>query len=76
MDRKETLPPLPEVDSPPMSPKKQLRPIKTMDSYNSQDGRSVDEIRTLIKNVLQNNYQAFEGVRLKKNCIIYSRLAQ
>ena len=76
MDRKETLPPLPEVDSPPMSPKKQLRPIKTMDSYNSQDGRSVDEIRALIKNVLQNNYQAFEGVRLKKNYIIYSRLAQ
>lgn len=60
VDRKESLPPLPEIDSPPMSPKKQLRPIKTMDSYNSQEGRSVEELKSLIKSVLQNNYQAFE----------------
>lgn len=64
LDRKETLPPLPEIDSSPMSPKKQLRPIKTMDSYNSQEGRSVEELKTLIKKVLQNNYQAFEEVKL------------
>ncbi|KAL9978672.1 hypothetical protein ACROYT_G016217 [Oculina patagonica] len=60
MDRKESLPPLPEIDSPPMSPRKQLRPIKTMDSYNSQEGRSVEELKALIKKVLQSNYQAFE----------------
>lgn len=47
-----------------MSPRKQLRPIKSMDSYNSQEGRSVEELKTLIKKVLQNNYQAFEEVRL------------
>ena len=64
MDRKESLPPLPEIDSPPMSPKKQLRPIKTMDSYNSQEGRSVEELKSLIKSVLQDNYQAFEEVKL------------
>ena len=66
MDRKEVLPPLPEIDSPPMSPKKQLRPIKTMDSYNSQEGRSVEELKVLIKKVLQSNYQAFEEVRFAK----------
>ena len=66
MDRKEVLPPLPEIDSPPMSPKKQLRPIKTMDSYNSQEGRSVEELKVLIKKVLQSNYQAFEEVRFEK----------
>ena len=66
MDRKEALPTLPEIDSPPMSPKKQFRPMKTMDSYNSQEGRSVEELKALIKSVLQHNYQAFEEVRLKK----------
>lgn len=71
VDRKESLPPLPEIDSPPMSPKKQLRPIKTMDSYNSQEGRGVEELRALIKKVLQNNYQAFEEVRLAK---LYQRI--
>ncbi|XP_027051808.1 EF-hand calcium-binding domain-containing protein 6-like [Pocillopora damicornis] len=60
MDRKEALPTLPEIDSPPMSPKKQFRPMKTMDSYNSQEGRSVEELKALIKSVLQHNYQAFE----------------
>lgn len=60
VDRKETLPPLPEIDSPPMSPRKQLRPIKTKDSYDSQDGRSVEELKAVIKKVLQNNFQAFE----------------
>lgn len=60
MDRRDTLPPLPERDSPPMSPRKQLRPIKTMDSYNSQEGRSVEELKVIIKKVLENNYQAFE----------------
>jgi len=60
VDRKETLPPLPEIDSPPMSPRKQLRPIKTKDSYDSQDGRSVEELKSVIKKVLQNNFQAFE----------------
>ena len=35
-----------------------------MDSYNSQEGRSVEELKALIKKVLQNNYQAFEEVRL------------
>ncbi|XP_015764161.1 PREDICTED: EF-hand calcium-binding domain-containing protein 6-like [Acropora digitifera] len=63
VDRKETLPPLPEIDSPPMSPRKQLRPIKTKDSYDSQDGRSVEELKSVIKKVLQNNFQAFEEVR-------------
>ena len=33
-----------------------------MDSYNSQEGRSVEELKSLIKSVLQNNYQAFEEV--------------
>lgn len=60
MDRREALPTLPEIDSPPMSPKKQFRPMKTMDSYNSQEGRSVDELKALIKSLLQHNYQAFE----------------
>lgn len=60
MDRKEALPTLPEIDSPPMSPKKQFRPMKTMDSYNSQEGRNVEELKALIKSVLQHNYQAFE----------------
>lgn len=60
MDRKEALPTLPEIGSPPMSPKKQFRPMKTMDSYNSQEGRSVEELKALIKSVLQHNYQAFE----------------
>lgn len=60
MDRKEALPTLPEIDSPPMSPKKQFRPMKTMDSYSSQEGRSVEELKALIKSVLQHNYQAFE----------------
>ena len=63
MDRKETLPPLPEMDSPPMSPRKSLRPIKTVDSYDSQEGRSVEELKTIIKRILQNNFQAFEEVR-------------
>lgn len=45
-----------------MSPRKQLRPIKTMDSYNSQEGRSVEELKVIIKKVLENNYQAFEEV--------------
>ena len=40
--------------------------MKTMDSYNSQEGRSVEELKALIKSVLQHNYQAFEEVRLKK----------
>ena len=62
MDRRDTLPPLPERDSPPMSPRKQLRPIKTIDSYNSQEGRSVEELKVIIKKVLKNNYQAFEEV--------------
>ena len=62
MDRRDTLPPLPERDNPPMSPRKQLRPIKTMDSYNSQEGRSVEELKVIIKKVLENNYQAFEEV--------------
>ena len=35
-----------------------------MDSYNSQEGRSVEELKALIKKVLQNNYQAFEEVKL------------
>lgn len=76
MDRKEALPTLPEIDSPPMSPKKQFRPMKTMDSYNSQEGRSVEELKALIKSVLQHNYQAFEEVRLKKNGTIERRLLQ
>ena len=46
-----------------MSPRKQLRPIKTKDSYDSQDGRSVEELKAVIKKVLQNNFQAFEEVR-------------
>lgn len=46
--------------------------MKTMDSYNSQEGRSVEELKALIKSVLQHNYQAFEGVRLKK--IMYNRM--
>ena len=62
MDRRDTLPPLPERDSPPMSPRKQLRPIKTIDSYDSQEGRSVEELKVIIKKVLKNNYQAFEEV--------------
>ena len=35
-----------------------------MDSYNSQEGRSVEELKALIKKVLQNNFQAFEEVKL------------
>ena len=73
MDRKETLPPLPEIDSPPMSPRKQLRPIKTMDSYNSQEGRDVEELKLIIKKVLQNNYQAFEQVSFVT--ILYKRVS-
>ena len=33
-----------------------------MDSYNSQEGRSVEELKVIIKKVLENNYQAFEEV--------------
>ena len=72
MDRKEALPPLPEIDSPPMSPRKQLRPIKTVDSYNSQEGRDVEELKFIIKKVLQNNYQAFEAVSFVT--ILYKRV--
>ena len=50
--------------------------MKTMDSYNSQEGRSVEELKALIKSVLQHNYQAFEEVRLKKNGKIERRLLQ
>lgn len=70
MDRKETLPPLPEMDSPPMSPRKQLRPIKAADSQNSQQGRSVDELKELIRKKLQNNYQAFEEVNFVSFCYV------
>lgn len=70
MDRKETLPPLPEMDSPPMSPRKQLRPIKAADSQNSQQGRSVDELKDLIRKKLQNNYQAFEEVNFVSFCYV------
>ena len=59
-DRKEYLPPLPE--SPPLSPRKQTRPIKTVDSYDSQEGRNVQELTALIKKLLRNSYQAFEEV--------------
>jgi len=76
MDRKETLPPLPEKDSPPMSPRKQLRPIKSMDSYNSQEGRSVEELKTLIKKVLQNNYQAFEEAFYELDEVNSKRMTQ
>ena len=37
-----------------------------MDSYNSQEGRSVEELKVIIKKVLENNYQAFEEV----SCLI------
>ena len=62
-DRKEPLPPLPEADSPPLSPRKRVRPIKTVESFDSQEGRSVGELRVLIKRTLQENYPAFEEVR-------------
>ena len=62
-DRKEPLPPLPETDSPPLSPRKRVRPIKTVESFDSQEGRSVGELRVLIKRTLQENYPAFEEVR-------------
>ena len=70
MDRKETLPPLAEMDSPPMSPRKQPRPIKAADSQNSQQGRSVDELKELIRKKLQNNYQAFEEVNFVSFCYV------
>lgn len=53
--------------SPPSSPRKRNRPVYTVDSYDSSDGRSVDEMKKLIKKVLTNNYQAFEEVRKTGN---------
>ncbi|XP_032219247.2 EF-hand calcium-binding domain-containing protein 6 [Nematostella vectensis] len=58
----EPMPPIREKESPPGSPRKHRgpRPVKTVDSYDSQDGRSAEELKRVIKNVLVNNFQDFE----------------
>ena len=67
---REPLAPHPEL-SPPQSPRKRRsRPTKTVDSYDSQEGRSVEELKGIIKQVLLRDPQAFEQVRCSRPCSV------
>jgi hypothetical protein len=62
VDTKFELPQYRDVESPPPSPRKRGRPVYTVDSYDSKEGRSVEELKTAIKRVLTSKFQAFEEV--------------
>ncbi len=49
---------------PPASPREERMTSRaaSRDSYDSQEGRAVEELRPLIKSVLSRNYQAIERV--------------
>ena len=50
-----------EADAPP--PKDENPRVRSRESYDSQEGRSVEELNEMIRDVVKNNYQKIEQVR-------------
>jgi len=44
----------------PQPPREEKSRVQSRDSYNSQEGRSIEELTELIKDVMKNNYQKIE----------------